>query len=109
MRPALVGDEHDAELTDDRFETAVGKRQGGGVRCLKSDSLGAAEFLLRDRQHGRVEVARHQVRCLRQGIAQLPGDNSGSRRDFENAMRVGCRNPSRQVDRIVAEQMRTEF
>jgi hypothetical protein len=80
----LVGEEHDAELADQRIEGAVLERQRRRVRRLEFDLLVGPEFSPCDLQHGRIEIACDQMRGVRQRGPEQSRDDAGSRGDFQN-------------------------
>ena len=66
----FVGEEHHAELAQDGVKFAVGERQRGRVRQLKSHVLVGAELRASDFDHSGVEVGRDDLSRSGKRVAQ---------------------------------------
>jgi hypothetical protein len=103
-----VREEHDAELAGHGIELFVPERKRGRIRAPELDFFTAREFLPGDVQHRRIEIAGDQLGRARQGIAQEPRDDAGAGRELQDAARFASGGASRQVGRVVDEQMRAQ-
>jgi hypothetical protein len=104
VRADFVGEEHHAELAEDKVETFVGERQIVCIRGLEDDAFGT-DALRRELEDRWVDVGGDDLR-LRHRLTHCPGDNAGAGGGLKNALRLEERRALGDELRIGLEQQR---